>query len=59
MESEIILYEKLRPGQEVFTGFPGQYMNAPEEPGTYRFIEIVHENEDGQLVHDDFEFEKE
>ena len=46
----------IKANQEVFTGFAGQYLTAPTEKGTYTLYEIVYENEDGNLIHDDFEF---
>ena len=49
----------IKPGQEVFTGFAGQYLTAPEDQGTYTLYELVYESQDGQLRHDDFVFEAE
>lgn len=56
---KIKIHKNIQPGQEVWTGIPGQYVNAPEEPGTYSYVEECHENEDGQLVHDYFTFVRE
>ena len=56
---KITIHKNIQPGQEVWTGIPGQYVNAPEEPGTYCFVEECYENENGQLVHDYFAFERE
>lgn len=55
---KITIHKNIKPGQEVFTGIPGQYVNAPEEAGMYSYVEECHENEDGQLVHDYFAFER-
>lgn len=56
---KIKIHKNIAPGQEVPTGIPGMYVSAPEEPGTYAFVEECYENEDGQLVHDYFAFERE
>lgn len=54
---KIIIYENIEPGQEVFTGIPGNYETAPEAPGLYNFVEYA-KVEEGQLVHVCFEWEQ-
>ena len=54
---KIRIASNIKPGQEVFTGFAGQYLTAPEEAGTYTLYELAYEDEDGNLRHEDFEFE--
>ena len=56
---KIILKRNVLPGQEVWTGIPGRYESVPENwKGVYNFIEIAHRNEEGNLIHDYFDFEK-
>ena len=55
---KITIWDNIQPGEEVWTGVPGMYVNAPEESGIYSFVEVCHENEDGQLIHDYFTFER-
>lgn len=57
---KITIHRHIRPGQEVFTGIPGNYETAPEAPGLYSFVEYASEDrESGQLTHDYFAWEKE
>ena len=56
---KIKIHKNIQPGQVVWTGIPGMYICAPEDPGTYSFVEVGHENEDGQLVHDYYTWERE
>ena len=53
---KIKIHQNIQSGEEVWTGIPGKYITAPEEEGTYSFYELAYRNEDGQLVHDDYEF---
>ena len=54
---KITVHRNVKPGEEVFTGIPGQYLTAPEHGELWDFVEYAHENEDGQLIHDRFSFE--
>ena len=56
MPYPITIQSGIQPGQEVWTGIPGQYITAPDEPGIYEFQEIVREDESGNLIHVDFVF---
>lgn len=58
-ESRITIQWGIPAGREVWTGYPGQYETAPEEPGTYRLVEYYQEDENGRRVHDCFEFIRE
>lgn len=49
----------IQPGQEVFTGYAGQYLTAPDGQGTYTLYELVYRDQDGNLRHEDFDFEVE
>lgn len=53
---KIRIAKNVKAGQEAFTGFAGQYLTAPEAQGTYSLYEIFRETEDGQMVHEDFEW---
>lgn len=57
--NKIRIHKNIPAGEEVWTGIPGQYVSAPEAPGTYSFVEVCHEDESGQLVHDYYTFERE
>ena len=52
MVDRICLYTNVKAGETVWTGIPGMYRTAPEEPGLYSFVEYA---EDG--VHAGFAFE--
>ena len=52
---EVIVHKHVKAGETVWTGFTDQMITAPEEPGTYRLIELV--TDDWQ--HAGFEWRKE
>ena len=56
---KIKIHKDVLPCQMVSTGIAGQYVPAPEESGTYSFVEVCHEDDTGQLVHDYFTWERE
>lgn len=56
---KIRIHKNVLPCQMVSTGILGQYVNALEEAGMYSYVEECYENENGQLVHDYFAFERE
>ena len=58
MSNYVTVKEHIRAGEEVFTGFPGQFLVAPDEDGMYKLVEYVEER-DGQRVHIEFDFLKE
>ena len=56
---KIKIHKNVLPCQVVSTGIPGQYVTAPDSEGTWSFVEVCHEDDTGQLVHDYFTWERE
>lgn len=56
IEDKILMYTGIESGQKVYSGFGGQKLTAPDNPGSYSLYEVYDKN---SCTHIRFEWARE